>query len=49
MKDWLAFIDLDEEYANLFQQEGYENDVDIPNMKRLDEHQLKSMGIIKRC
>ncbi len=46
--DWLASLDL-EDYAELFRQEGYECDIDMPNMKRLDEDQLKSMGIIKRC
>lgn len=37
-----------EEYAELFEQEGYKWECDMENMKNLDKAQLKAMGINKR-
>ena len=47
MRSWLQSLEL-EEYAQVFQDEGFERMEDIPNLKQLDEQQLKKMGIIKR-
>lgn len=47
VKEWLTDLKLSE-YTELFYREGYRGGIDIANLKKLDEDQMKGMGITKR-
>lgn len=44
---WLTKVDLPQ-YTAMFHDAGYESEEDMVNLKKLDEKELRMMGISKR-
>lgn len=46
MTQWLETLEMDE-YTEVFHRAGYKGNIDVENLKELNDKELRKMGILK--